>query len=202
MHIVVVSGSHRKNGQSRKVAAYLAAELARINPAITTDIIDLSGNPLPLWDGESEKPESPTGKVWPAMAERMQKADGWIAVSPEWHGMVPAGLKNFMLHLKAGDVGHKPALITTVSASRGGSYPVNELRTSSYKNARILYLPEHIIVQQVGDVLNGETPANANDEYIRKRITFALRMLLAYVEPMRAVRASGATQDPAYPNGM
>lgn len=200
-HIVLVSGSHRQNSQSRKVAGFVETALKKLDISVTTDIIELTGNPLPLWDGESAKPDSATGKAWQPMAARLQKADGLVIVSPEWHGMVPAGLKNFFLHTTTKEVGHKPALIVTVSASRGGAYPVAELRSSSYKNSRIAYLPEHIIVSNCNHVLNGETEADKDDAYIRRRISWAANMLLTYTEAFKSIRAAGV-ESPDFANGM
>lgn len=202
MHIGVISGSHRKNSQSRKVAGFIAERIAALESSATTDIIDLTGNPLPLYDGEARKPDSPTGKVWPQLSERMKKAEAFVLVSPEWNGMAPASVKNLFLHASMKEVGHKPALIVAVSASRGGSYPVAELRMSSYKNSRILYIPEHILVQFAEKVLNGPDADGKDDEYIRKRIDFALRILFAYGKALGPVRASGVTENPEFGNGM
>lgn len=202
MHIVIISGSHRQNSQSEKVARHIAAQLPVLGTGITTDMISLAGNPLPLWDGESSKPESATGKVWPAMAATLKKADALVVISPEWHGMVPAGLKNFFLHAGIKDIGHKPALIVGVSASRGGAYPVAELRQTTTKNNRLLYIPEHIIVQNAHNVLNDGPTTTPDDTYIRERIVFALRQLLAYGHALQHVRAAGVTEHPAYVNGM
>jgi NAD(P)H-dependent FMN reductase len=200
MNITLICGSHRQNSQSSKVTRYLAGVVQKLGA--TPDSIDLAGNPLPLWDGLHTKPESASGKAWQPMAEKLKKADALVIVSPEWHGMVPAGLKNFFLFWSAAEVGHKPALIVTVSASRGGSYPVNELRTSGYKNSRVLYLPEHVIIQNVNNVLNGETEADKDDSYIRHRIDFALSVLLGYTKALKPLRETGTLTSPDYPNGM
>lgn len=202
MHITIISGSHRKNAQSEKVANFIVGQLPQLQTGVSASVLSLAGNPLPLWDGEAAKPESATGKVWPKMAEQLQAAQAFVVISPEWHGMVPAGLKNLFLHTSAKEVGHKPALIVTVSAGRGGTYPVAELRDFSVKNNRMLYIPEHIIVQGAGNVLNGPESAGADDTYIRGRITFALKQLLAYGRALEGVRKEGVTEDPAYPNGM
>lgn len=50
MHIVIVVGSHRKGSQSSRVGSYIAHDLQRIDSSTTLDTIDLTGNPLPLWD--------------------------------------------------------------------------------------------------------------------------------------------------------
>jgi hypothetical protein len=102
-----------------------------------------------------------------------------------------------------GELAHKPALICTVSSGDGGAYPVAELRMSSYKNNRICYIPEHIIVRNVEAVLNAEGENNPDaDEYFRERIPYALRILNAYATALKPVRESGVTRDDRFKNGM
>jgi len=202
MQIVIIVGSHRKDSQSSRVGAYVAADLARIDPATTVDTIDLAGNPLPLWDETVWQGDSPLASLWKPYRDRMRKADGFVIISPEWAGMVPPGLKNILLFAGPKEVGHKPALIVAVSASRGGSYPVNELRTSGYKNSRIVYLPEHVLVQDVADVLVGDAPASDRDAWIRRRIEFADRLLLEYAKALAPIRSSGLTEHADFPYGM
>lgn len=202
MQIVIIVGSHRKDSQSSRVGAYVAADLARIDPATTVDTIDLAGNPLPLWDESVWQGDSPLASLWKPYRDRMRKADGFVVISPEWAGMVPPGLKNILLFAGPKEVGHKPALIVAVSASRGGSYPVNELRTSGYKNSRLVYLPEHVLVQDVADVLVGDAPASDRDAWIRRRIEFADRLLLEYAKALAPIRSSGLTEHADFPYGM
>ncbi len=202
MHVVLINGSHRHNSQSSRVARYLEPRLALLDPGITTDIIDLTDNPLPLWDESMWQTGSALLNQWAPYAKRLQNADALVVISPEWSGMVPAGLKNFFLYCSVRDIGHKPGLIVTVSASRGGSYPINELRTSSYKNTMLCYIPEHLIVRDVQKIFVGDTPANDDDKYIRGRADFSLRVLLAYAKALKPVRESGIVFDKAYPNGM
>jgi len=202
VHIVIVVGSHRKDSQSSRVGAYIAKDLARVDPAVTVDTIDLTGNPLPLWDESLWQGDSGLATLWKPYRDRMRKADGFVIISPEWAGMVPPGLKNLLLFAGPKEVGHKPALIVAVSAARGGSYPVNELRTSGYKNSRLVYIPEHVLVQDVADVLQGETPASDRDAWLRRRIEFAERILLEYAKALAPIRASGLTEHADFPYGM
>lgn len=201
-HITIISGSHRGESQSARVARHVAAELVRLDPAVTTDILELAGNPLPLWDESHWQAESPLARAWKPWRDRLRKADGFVIVSPEWAGMVPPGLKNLLLFAGPREVGHKPALVVAVSAGRGGSYPVNELRTSGFKNNRLLVIPEHVLVQDVGDMLVGETPAGDRDAWLRRRIEFAGRILLAYADALGPIRASGITAHADFPHGM
>ena len=105
--------------------------------------------------------------------------------------MVPSRLKNLFLFMNVATVGHKPALITTVSGSRGGAYPVVELRSSAYKNSRLCFVPEHLIVRQAEEVMNEGAAKGKEDEYIRARADFALRGLadVLTLGPSRPVSA-------------
>ena len=203
MKITVICGSHRPLAQSLKVARYIRSVLA---DGISEEaaLISLADNPLPLWDqGVWDKDPK-----WPPLLDpirsELESSDAFVVVSPEWHGQVPAGLKNFFLLFGRNELGHKPALIVTVSAGDGGAYPVAELRMSSYKNSRLCYIPEHVIVRHVEQVLN-EDPAQNDvnaDEYFRARIHWALGILREYGLALQRVRASGATATDRFHNGM
>lgn len=200
-HIVLISGSHRTASETGRVADYLAARLVQ-NHGVSADVLKLDGNPLPLWDEQAWQPESALAHQFAPFADRLKKADGLVVLTPEWAGMAAAALKNFMLYTHESMVGHKPALLVSVSAGTGGSYPIVELRTSSYKNNKIAYLPEHLIVRNVTNVMKGETPANKDDEYIRGRADFALNILVRYAGALKSVRADGSMFNEKYPFGM
>lgn len=204
MKIMIISGSHRENSQSEKVARQVAASLLENGQADETEVFSLANNPLPLWDQGIWEGEASWKAHLDPLSEKLASSDGFVVISPEWHGQVPAGLKNFFLMCGSREVGHKPALIVTVSASDGGAYPVAELRMSSYKNNRICYIPEHIIVRNVESVLNEDDSLNnpEADRYFRGRIRFAGGILSAYAKALQEVRASGVTFDEAFPFGM
>ena len=113
-----------------------------------------------------------------------------------------AGLKNFFLLCGADVLAHKPGLIVTVSAGAGGSYPVSELRISSYKNTRLCYIPDHVIVRNVGQMLHGDQPAEEHDEALRGRITYSLRVLVEYAKALQLVRESGVIDLKTFPYGV
>jgi NAD(P)H-dependent FMN reductase len=204
MHLVLISGSHRQTARTHKVALFVEAAVKKLFADTTTDIIDLRGNPIPLWDDDFWQKDGQGERqiMWKPYAERLKKADALVVCSPEWNGQVPSGLKNFFFYTHAREVGHKPALIVTVSSTRGGSYPIIELRTSGYKNPRILYIPEHVIVQNAETMLNAES-SGKDDDYIRGRIDYALKILKTYSDAMGSARASGNLDfDKNYSNGM
>jgi len=203
MKISIISGSHRLQSQSIKVAKHIERTLLDKNLADDTYLFSLAGNPLPLWDeGIWEGDPEWKARLDP-IAKELSSSDGFVIIAPEYHGQVPAGLKNFFLMWKY-EVYHKPALIVTVSSVDGGAYPVAELRMSSYKNNRICYLPEHLIIRNVETVLN-DNPEENNEEadsYFRERIEWALGILKEYARALKTVRESGATDTEKFTNGM
>ena len=203
MKITIISGSHRYNSQSEKVARYVQSSLLDNNLADEADIYSLAGNPLPLWDEAIWQGDEEWKATLSPVSAQLTESDAFVVIAPEYHGQVPAGLKNFFLMWKA-ELSHKPAMIITVSSVDGGAYPVAELRMSSYKNNRLCYIPEHVIVRNVESVLN-ENPEENNPEtdgYFRERITWTLGILKQYAIALKAVRDSGATQTDKFTNGM
>ena len=97
MKIGVITGSHRNDSQSEKVGRYAAAMLEKQGLADETFVFSLAGNPLPFWDeglwSGDPKWEDAIGEL----RSELNSCDGFIVVTPEWHGMAPAGLKNFFL---------------------------------------------------------------------------------------------------------
>jgi NAD(P)H-dependent FMN reductase len=202
MRIAIIVGSHRLGSESTRVGVFLASALHRLDATVDVDTIDLAGNPLPLWDESAWQPDSALVTAWKPFRDRLRKADGLVVVTPEWAGTVPPGVKNLLLLAGAKEVGHKPGLIVAVSSGRGGAYPVAELRVSGTKNNRLLWIPEQVLVQDVGEVLHGNEPAGDRDAWLRRRIDFALGILLAYTRALRPVRESGITDHPDFPYGM
>ncbi|MFQ6556055.1 NAD(P)H-dependent oxidoreductase [Pseudomonas sp. Lb2C1-1] len=194
-HIVVLSGSSRGDSQSLKVARYLRQRLADLNLCNASDLIDLATCRLPLW------PEKDHDEVWRTQQSILAKATALIVISPEWNGMACPALKNFFLYAGINELGHKPALLVGVSAGLGGAYPIAELRASSYKNCRITYLPEHLIIRQVESMLNDQEPAHEDDNRIRGRADWALRMLCQYEVAFREIRLA-LEHPPAFATGM
>jgi NAD(P)H-dependent FMN reductase len=201
MKITIVAGSHRHESESARVGRYIEQTLWKAGTDETYSL-SLSDNPLPLWDDGVWGDDPKWHALWSPIAAELRSSDGFVVVSPEWSGMVPAGLKNFFL-LCGGDLlAHKPGLIVTVSAAVGGSYPVVELRTSSYKNTRICYIPDHLIIRNVGRILKGDQPVDEDDAAIRKRLDYSIAVLLEYAKALRGVRASGVLDLKTFPYGM
>ncbi|MFP4402401.1 MAG: NAD(P)H-dependent oxidoreductase [Candidatus Nanoarchaeia archaeon] len=203
MKIGIIIGSHRNESQSSKVGAYIEKELHKLySNTASTYTLDLRNNPLPMWSEEKWQAGSEIQELWKPYSDELISCDGFIIISPEWGGMVPSGLKNFFLLCDGQELAHKPALIVSVSAGINGVYPISELRQSSYKNTFISYLPSHVIVRNVGDVLNEVEAIGERDESIRARIKYELNIFSHYLSAYQSIRESAEFDYKNYPFGM
>ncbi len=193
LKIAIISGSSRPDSQSAKVATYLQQQLQQHGQQAC--VLDLAATPLPLW------PVGPA-EHWPAMQAQLADADALVVIAPEWHGMACPAVKNFFLYASKAELAHKPALLVGVSSGVGGAYPISELRASGYKNSRLCYLPEHLIIRQVEQVLNAGAVLEEGDQRIRARIDYALDILCQYAEALKPVRANISFANPDFANGM
>ena len=198
--IFIVSGSHRENSQSGRMARYIQAKLESLGAG--SDLLDLGKTPLPLWREDFWDDPRPEWAEWEPIAERLQQADGLVVVSPEWHGMAPSGLKNFFLLATSREVADKPGLIVAVSNGTGGAYPVAELRMSSYKNNRLCYMPDQVIIRDVENVFLDPDNMTSTDEYFDARLEHDLRLLLEYANALGTVRAANLRNWKDFGNGM
>lgn len=195
LKICLLSASHRAGAQSRRIADHLNTEYLDGKASL----IDLYESKLPLWEGQTLSGEDE--RVVNDVRASAEAADAFVFIVPEWHGMAPAGLKNFLLWCNAQQLAHKPVLLVGVSASAGGAFVIAELRGSGYKNSRLLYLPEHLMLRDVTDLWAGQE-CLASDAYLGKRTRYALDMLTTYagaLKPLRAQLCAGLTD---FPNGM
>lgn len=198
MHrIVIVAGSSRPESQTAKVAGFIQNALIR-NHALDSEavsVIDLGKRPLPLWPADDHGP-------WSEYEALLSAADAAIILAPEWHGMACPAIKNFFLYASKAQLAHKPAMLGGISAGVGGAFPISELRASSYKNCRLCYIPEHLIVRDVNHVMNGDEPESQADERLRQRLNYNLDVLLHYTRALASVRPLIDMSNPAFTNGM
>ncbi|WP_375738239.1 NADPH-dependent FMN reductase [Pseudomonas boanensis] len=197
LNIVLVAGSSRDNSQSGKVARFTRERLLDLDLASPSSctVIDLGQGPLPLWPADDTGP-------WAEYKQLLQAADAVVIIAPEWNGMACPAIKNFFIYASKAELGHKPGLLVGVSSGIGGSYPIAELRASSYKNCRLCYLPEHLIVRGVEKVLNGADAISEDDQRIRARLDYGLDILARYAVALKPVREAIDMSIPAFTNGM
>jgi len=204
MKISIISGSHRNPSQSEKIGRYIETLLQNEFSDINPFLYSLADNPLPLWDQSVWENDDKWNERLAPLKEQFSSSDAFVIITPEWHGQVPSGLKNLFLLMSRFELGHKPAFIVSVSSGDGGTYPVAELRMSSYKNNRLCYMPEQLIVRNVEHVFNEKTEDNneRSDNYYKERLNWCLKILIGYGKALKTMRAETEINNDKFSNGM
>ena len=187
MYISIISASHRQKSQSKKVSDTLQRQLKKMEPLLNLFCLDLALCDLPLWSPGKKLGEGIWGETWKNISDNFKKSDGFIFVVPEYGGMATPNSKNLFLLCGEGELAHKPSLIVSVSSGNGGSYPIADLRSFSYKNTHIMWIPENIIIRNVEEY-NPGSHGEAIPEWLDNRIDYTLKLLLAYSSNMKPLR--------------
>lgn len=200
MLITLVSGTHRPQGNSNRVTDFVE-RLVREELSAETFVVKLSSAGLPFYDDTF--PDGPGWTAWGPIRDKLRASDAVVVATPEWAGAAAPGVKNFFTLTGARELGHKPALLVTVTATpTNGAYPVAELRATATKNNRMVWIPDHIIVRNANDVLVDAEPRNEGDRLSRLRLRAAVKELGAYAEAMSGLAAKVAWDFKTFGNGM
>src|SRR5210317_1375627 len=199
MKMSIISASHRKNSQSKKISGFLRNNLSEIEPELNTNILDLADVGLPLWSPEKKDGKGVWGDTWSSISNSLNVSDGFILVVPEYGGMATPAAKNIFLLCGNGEFAHKPGLIVSISSGNGGAYPISELRSSSYKNTHIMWIHENIIIRNVEE-FNPSSHGKNIPEWLDNRIDYVLKLFLTYASNMNPIREIVNRKD--FGNGM
>ena len=199
MKISIISSSHRINSQSRRISNALNNYLLKIDGGLDVFSLDLGEVPLPMWSSDKKNGHGIWGETWESISNNFDQSEGFILVVPEYGGMATPAAKNIFLLCGNGELAHKPGLIVSVSSGNGGAYPIAELRSSSYKNTHIMWIPENIIIRNVEEFNQGKHGKNI-PKWLDNRIDYVLKLLLAYASNMKPLREIINRKD--FANGM
>lgn len=198
-HTLILSCSHRQNSVSKQVAQVCQSRIESSFSGAVVELYDFGTNPLPLWDEGVWNQESKWQQQLGPLINSAESCDSIIVIVPEYSGMAAPGAKNVMLFLTSEMVAHKPACLVSVSAGIGGSYPIAEMRMSSYKNNRLLWLPDHVILRSATDF---KAPFEGKQQQENsQRLDCGLKMLNEYAKVLPAVRQSEAFKTQAFDFG-
>jgi len=199
MKISIISASHRTNSQSKRVSGLLHDNLLNIKSELEIFSLDLADASLPLWSPDKKNGKGVWGDIWNSISDNLNKSDGFILVVPEYGGMATPAAKNIFLLCGNDEFAHKPGLIVSVSSGNGGAYPIAELRSSSYKNTHIMWIPENLIIRNVEE-FNPRAHGDNIPEWLDDRINYVLNLFLAYASNMKPLRDIVNRKD--FGNGM
>lgn len=190
MNILIISASPRATSNSIKVSQRIGG-LFETRGGVTLDVLDLSEDAPCAWSEAFYDANSSEAREWQACSERLQAADGFVIVAPEYGGMAPPQLMNLLLKCGLAETGHKPALLVGVSSGMGGVYPIAQLRQFGFKNSFLCMLPFNVIVRQADRAFLGHPDESAADTANDKRLAHGCELLVAYAGALASVRKSG-----------
>jgi len=182
----------RDNSQSIKVSKWLSKHLESLDAE--SEIIDLNLQRLPLYDGDDSSPAS-------EILAKLESAEGFVFVSPEWNGTMSHGLLNMLMFVDD-ELAHKPVMLAGVSSGRGGHYPLMQMRNMVYKNSRFVVSPENLLVQGAIDTMNNYEFKEAYEHPVEKRADYALKILIEYAKALATVRSGGMVDSANFPSGV
>lgn len=128
LKIQVIIGSTRENRFSEKPATWIY-ELAQARKDVEVEIVDLRDYPMPFFEGAisparmGRKYSHQEVQRW---ADKIDEADGYIIVSPEYNHGYPAVLKNAFDHTYP-EWNNKPVGFVSYGGT-GGARAVEQLR--------------------------------------------------------------------------
>ncbi|GAB1781608.1 NADPH-dependent FMN reductase [Priestia megaterium] len=120
MNILIMNGSPRETGRTTQMTREL-------HKSYQSSFLDLSQLSLPIFTGEPHQYETEEVQE---LIEKIEKADGILLATPEYHGAMSGALKNAFDFLNSAYFAHKPVALLAVSGGgKGGINALNNLRT-------------------------------------------------------------------------
>jgi NAD(P)H-dependent FMN reductase len=120
VHIAIIIGSTREGRFADVVANWFIAQMAQYDN-IEVDVIDLADTALPVTFSRE------TSSALTAFAERIDRADGFVVVTPEYNHSYPASLKH-AIDLAHAEWSRKPVAFVSYGGLAGGLRAVEHLR--------------------------------------------------------------------------
>lgn len=153
MNILIINGSPRETGRTTQVTR-------EIHKSYQSSFLDLSQLSLPIFTGEPHQYETEEVQE---LIEKIEKADGILLATPEYHGAMSGALKNAFDFLNSAYFAHKPVALLAVSGGgKGGINALNNLRTVT----RALYanvLSKQLVLDPADILEKGTLRKNAAD---------------------------------------
>jgi len=199
MKISIIAASHRTDSESKRISKFIENNIVKLKTNLEVFSLDLANTGLPLWSPDKKNGKGIWGETWNSISKNLDSSDGFILIVPEYGGMATPIAKNLFLLCGNGEFAHKPGLILSVSSGNGGAYPVAELRSTSYKNTHIMWIPENLIIRNVEEFNPGNHGKNI-PEWLDKRIDYVLKLFIAYADNMKPLRKIINRKD--FGNGM
>lgn len=186
LHVLLVSGSPSANSSTRKLLQGIATQLSAAGA--TTDLLDLSAEPLPLFNPDS----SYAAPHYAALLARVERADVLLLGTPDYHGTISSTLKNFLDHFWREYAGR---LFATIVASHDKGLTVADHVRTVARQCYAWTLPYAVTFADKADFAEGSIVSDA----LRQRVEMLVRDVCVYGPLLaRQRRADLAGAEPGF----
>jgi NAD(P)H-dependent FMN reductase len=167
LRVMAVSGSLQQTSVTRTVIQHVAEQFQAQGCA--ADLLDLAREPLALYNPDIAHDL----EGYPALQERVNRADVIVLGTPDYHGSLSGALKNFLDHFWHEFAGKLFA--TVVASHEKGLTVTDQLRTIA-RQCYAWTLPYGIAFTEAVDVRDGRVTS----ESLAKRIEMLVRDARVY----------------------
>jgi NAD(P)H-dependent FMN reductase len=184
MNIKIISSSTRIGRVSHRIALMLERELK--NRKVEAEIIDLKEVKLGEFDGTFASKDNPP-EVHKTTFQKLEEADGFIFLTPEYNGSISSGLKNFIDYYAKKPFEKKPIGVATGSTGMmGGTRAAHQMQLCIL--ACFAYPIPHMLLSGQMDKTMDED-GTILDEAYKGKVDFFLNAFVEFAEKL-----SGSTQ--------
>jgi len=131
---------------------------------------------------------------WNVIEAQINEADAFVMITPEWNGTASPMLKNFLHFLDSSKSANKPVCLVSVVAGINGVYPIAELKANAFKNNKLVPIPDHLIIREVGAFLEDEK-AGVSKHSLIARVDYSLNMLYQYAQALKPIQQYANNQE-------
>jgi NAD(P)H-dependent FMN reductase len=183
--IPIICGSTRRDRQSIKVGKFVLNRLQQ-RQNIQTELIDLLELNLPIMEERLHRRDDPPAGL-KEFGAKIDRADSFIIVTPEYNNGYPGVLKNALDYLLP-EYERKPVGIVTVSAGGfGGINCLAQLRLVCLGMGAVP-IPENLSISRVQDAFKDD---GTHDPAYDKRADGFIDELLWFTDAIATKKAKG-----------
>ena len=167
LNVLVVVGSLNRASVTGVVMNDLAEKMRALHCAV--DVLDFAREPLPLFNPESAYASAP----YKPLQERVNRADVLVLGTPDYHGSMSSGIKNFLDHFWTEFAGKLFASV--VASHEKGLTVTDQLRTVA-RQCYAWSMPYGVSFAEREDLKDGQIASDA----FKKRLEMFAHDLSVY----------------------
>lgn len=159
MKVQVIDASVRKGRVTERVATWVATEAANIK-GFEVELVDLKDYDLPLFDEGASPQYNPDRKpegIVKKWLDKLDEADAYIIVSPEYNRAIPGAMKNATDYIDF-QFAKKPIALVT-HGSVGGAFALANYRVALAQMLAVT-VPEAVMIPQASGVIDEKGTMN------------------------------------------